>query len=88
VQLSRKHQQLTPGLDNDAPHVPARSGHDIEGFTFGSQAHFIAKARQLVRLVEPGLTPLLVLIEEARNTHRKLRSIAHSLLIGQGAPIL
>ena len=67
MQLSCQHQQFAPRLDHDAPHIPARGGHDVERFALGGLAYLVAKTRQLVRLVQPGLTALFVLVEKVRD---------------------
>jgi hypothetical protein len=71
VKLSREYEKFPPGLDHDAPHVPARGGHDVERFALGGLAYLVAKTRQLVRLVQPGLTALLVFVEKVRDTRWK-----------------
>ena len=65
VELRREHQQFAAGLDDDAPHVAAGRGHDLQRLALGRLPNLLAHAHELVGLGQPGGALLTVMIEQA-----------------------
>jgi hypothetical protein len=75
VHLRGQHEQLAPGIGDDAADVAAGRGDDLHGLAFGGAADFIAKAGEAVGLGKPLLPADALFLEGGNGRPLGVRSI-------------